>query len=522
VHRRPYFREVGLAAGLKYRWRIPGPRPHNILQTIGNGCAFLDYNGDGNLDILLAGPQLALYQGDGKGHFTDVSRATGLSQLQGHFLGCAVGDYDNDGFPDIYVSGYRTGLLLHNEHGARFRDVTREMVIKPQPWGTSCVWTDIDGDGYLDLVIGNYVNYSPTSDMQLCDENGVTISCGPRDYRARYAVIYHNERGKHFRDVTELWKLKSHGKTLGAAVADYDRSGHPALALANDLMDGDLFRVSRDGTLSNVGRESGTALDDLGSDHAGMGIDWGDYDNDGRFDLMVTTFSNEPKCLDHNEGYGLFKYYSNRTGVERPTLPYVGWGVKFFDADNDGWLDLIIANGHVNDNIRKLEPKSSYRQPVLFLHNRGGPHPFFQDDSMDAGIAALPRIVGRGLAIGDYDNDGRVDALVVDSEGRPLLLHNESTAPPDDWIGLKLVGRGKSNRDAYGAQVTLRVGDKRYLRQCQACGSYLSSSDSRVHFGLGGGQPDSITVLWPDGTAETWTNPQKGRYVTLEEGEDNR
>jgi hypothetical protein len=519
VRATPRFREVGKEAGLNYRWVIPGKRPLNILQTIGNGCAFLDYNNDGNLDILLIGPKLALYKGDGTGHFTDVTHETGLDTLHGHFLGCAVGDYDNDGFDDLYISGWRTGLLLHNEGGKTFKDVTRAMGLKPQPWGSSCGFADLKGDGYLDLYIGNYAVFRPNVDMTLCPEQGILTSCGPRDYDPLKGVLYHNEGGKRFREVTAAWgTANTHGRTLGIAFADFDRSGHVSVALANDLKPGDLLQNRGNGKLKNIGTEAGVSLDEDGETHAGMGIDWGDYDNDGLPDLFVTTFGNETKCLYHNVGYGRFTVVSKQVGIEAPALPYVAWGCKFLDADNDGWLDLLIANGHVQDNISRFEKTTTFRQPMLFLHNMGGKPVHFENATRSAGLDRLPLIVGRGLAVGDYDNDGRVDALVVDSEGRPLLLHNESLTQENGWVGFRLIGTGRSNRDGYGGVITVRAEGKRWTKECQPGGSYLSSSDPRVHFGLGTTKLESVTIRWSDGMVDTWTDLVPGRYYTAREG----
>jgi hypothetical protein len=519
-----HFREVAASAGLDYRWTIPGKHPLNILQTIGNGCAFLDYDGDGNLDILLVGLKLALYRGDGMGHFTDATRSAGLDRLRGHFLGCAVGDYDNDGYEDVYISGYRTGILLHNEGGKHFTDVTATVGLKPQPWGTSCGFADLDGDGYLDLVVANYVEFDRT-ELQLCSEGGVLTGCGPRDYEARYGVVYRNEGRRGFRNVTRSWRADFRGKGLGVAFADYDGSGRVGFAVANDLMPGDLFQNGGQsgGRLRNVGESSGVALDPEGNTHAGMGTDWGDYDNDGKIDLFVTTFGKETKCLYRNEGDGLFTYASEAAGIDPSTLPYVGWGCKFIDADNDGWLDLVVANGHVQDNIRRFEKAANYRQPTLFLRNRGRSPASFEDGTAAAGLAQLPPIIGRGVAAGDYDNDGRVDVLVVDSEGKPLLLHNESSKP-NHWLGFRLVGTGRqSNRDGYGAVITVITGGRKYVRQCHPGGSYLSSSDPRVHVGLGAAAaPEKVAVSWPDGTTQTLTRVQADRYYTIVEKSGER
>ncbi len=518
------FDDITTASGLNYRWTIPGKRPLNILQTIGNGCAFLDSNNDGNLDILLVSTDhLALYKGDGRGHFTDVSAATGLDQFKGHFLGCAVGDYDNDGYDDLYISGYHTGILLHNEHGCRFRNVTMAMDLTPQPWGTSCSFADLDGDGYLDLFVCNYLTFNAAT-PQLCKQSNIPTGCGPLYYHELKGVLSHNLAGRRFENVTQSWGVDTTGNDLGVAFADFDGSGRVGFAVANDELGGDLFQNhSADQTdpkpLSNINVRSGTASDPRGAPHGGMGVDWGDYDNDGKLDFFVTTYAKEVKCLYHNEGAGIFSNDSDRTQITPSALPYVSFGCKFLDADNDGWLDLLIANGHVQDNIAKIHSDLTYRQPLLFLYNEGGPPVVFEDATASAGSSLRRPIVGRGLSIGDFDNDGRMDALVVDSEGVPLLLHN-TTKKTGHWIGFHLIGAGRSNRDAYGAAVTVVAGGRSLMRICHADGSYLSSSDKRVHFGLGAAAHiDQVTVRWPDGNETLWRHPSIDRYHTWVENQ---
>lgn len=521
------FVEVAEKAGLGYQWEVAGEQPYTILQTIGNGCAFLDYNRDNNLDVLLVGRRLALFAGDGRGNFTDVSSETGLSEFSEHFLGCAVGDYDNDGDSDLYISGYRSGRLLRNEGGARFRDVTSEMGLKAQPWGTSCGFADLDNDGFLDLYIANYIKYDLNTKPQLCEfateKHGLVLSsCGPKLYQGLKGVLYHNQGGRGFKDVTQSWGASSHsGKGLGVAFADFDHSGRVGLAVANDEVAGDLFQNLGQGRLKNIGTQSGTAYDRDGSVHGGMGADWGDYNNDGQFDLFVATYRNEGKSLYRNEGGKVFSDVSFSSGIGQVAYPYVAFGTKFLDADNDGWLDLMLANGHVMDNIEKIE-NSAYRQPVQFLRNQGGKPTSFEDASRSAGLQALPHIVGRGLAVGDYDNDGRPDALVVDSSGKPLLLHNQSKVGKTSWVGFALSAPGaKVNRDAYGAIITVMAGGQKLMRQCQTAGSYLSASDARVHIGLGDAALESVTVRWPDGVTETWKGDEVpvGRYCRLVRGQ---
>jgi hypothetical protein len=509
-----HFSEATAAAGIHYEWRVAGKRPLTILQTIGNGCAFLDYDADGNLDILLVGPHLALYRGDGKGRFTDVTVTVGLNKMHGQFLGCAVGDYDNDGFPDIYISAYRGGILLHNDTGRHFTDVTRDAGLKPQRWGTSCTFADLDGDGRLDLYIANYAQFGPNT-PQLCNFGGIMSSCGPRDYAPEKGVLYHNEGAGRFRDVTQEWGMYYvSGRSLGVAAADFDDSGSQSLAIANDEMPGDLM-ARNGGQFHNIGLESGTAYDASSAEHGGMGIDWGDYDNDGKLDLAVATFQQEAKCIYHNEGGRLFSEQSHHLNIAIPTTPYIAFGMKWVDVDNDGWLDLVIANGHVQDNIQEIDHSLTYRQPSQMFRNIEGAR--FEDITAHASQALQKPIVGRGLAIGDYDNDGKQDILIVDSEGTPILLHNE-TAVSGSWLECKLQGV-HSNRDAIGALVTVDTGDRKLLRRCATDGSYLSASDCRVHFGLGKiSTPVTITVRWPGRGTDTFANVPANRIHILKEG----
>jgi enediyne biosynthesis protein E4 len=482
----------------------------------------LDYNNDGNLDILLVGQQPTLFQGDGKGKFANVTAAV-LGNMKAYFLGCAVGDYDNDGYEDIYLTGYREGRLLHNEKGAKFTDVTKVASIPAQQWGSSASWVDLDRDGKLDLMIANYVDFNEKTQPQLCyfptadKQKKLLSSCGPKYYTPIKGTVYQNLGGGKFGDKTPTWGMAMHtGKGLGTAAIDFDGSGRDSVAVANDEMDSDLFLNEGNNKFRNIGQESGIARDRDGSVHAGMGLDWGDYNNDGKFDLFVTTFRNEAKSLYRNDGEYLFTDVAYTTGVGRPALPYVSFGTKFLDADNDGWLDILIANGHVQDNIEQLED-TKYRQPLVFLQNQGASgQSLFTDGSKDSGVATVPHLVGRGLAVGDYDNDGRVDAIVTDNEGKPVLLHNE-TENGGHYITLGLVGT-KSNKSAHGALVEVTLPDgKKLLRHCQTDGSYMSASDPRVHFGLGTHTRASVTVTWPSGAKETFPGVPADKVTTLTE-----
>ena len=511
---KPVFVDIAAKSGLKYRWTIEGLRPLDILQTIGNGCAFLDFDNDGNLDILLIGPKLALYKGDGHGNFTDVTHATGLDKLSGHFLGCAVGDYDNDGFDDIYLSGFRTGVLLHNEHGRSFRDVTKAALLPVQPWGSACAWGDVDGDGRLDLYVGNYVQYDPGKSQRLCSSAGLMRSCGPGVYPPSLGMLFHNDGNGVFRNVTAQWQAAGFGKCLGAAFADYDGSGRQSLGLANDEMVGNLLQNHGAG-FSDMGKASGFGFMPGANIHAGMGIDWGDYDNDGHLDATVMAFSSQAKSIYRNMNNGTFEDLSTTVLLAEPTKPNVAFGCKWLDYDNDGWLDLMIANGHVYDNAGKGENTEKFLQATQLFHNDHGR--LFVDMSTKSGPDLQRPILGRGLATGDFDNDGRVDALVVDSEGAPLLLHNES-APVGHYLMVGLIGT-KSNRDGYGAILTATAGGLTQTRLCHSDGSYFSSSDKRVHIGLGGATVvDKLSIRWPSGHVDTLFHVAADRRITVQEG----
>jgi hypothetical protein len=373
----------------------------------------------------------------------------------------------------------------------------------------------VDLDGRLDLYVGNYVEFGPHTNPQLCGSSEQRTACGPSVYAAHRGVLYRNE-GSHFRDITqESGAHQVMGKALGVAWGEVDNSGRPELAIANDEVAGDLLQ--HNGTkYSNVGVASGTAFDRLGKAHGGMGIDWGDYNNDGSLDIFVATFQNEEKCLYQNRGDGTFVERSTEVGLIA-ARPYVGFGVKLFDADNDGWLDLMLANGHVMDNV-DLSRSTTYRQSMQFFQStRDSTNNLQYRDARDALDEKARRpIVGRGLAVGDYDNDGRVDALLVDSEGSPLLMHNDGSKT-GNWLSVQLQGT-ESNRDGIGTLVTVETGKLRLTRRCGTDGSYLSASDKRVHFGLGSIKSiERLTVRWPGGQQSTLSNVPINRLVTVKQ-----
>ncbi len=501
------------AAGIHFQLGHNGKSPLTILETAGCGCAFLDYDGDGFLDIFLVGqPACALYHNRGDGTFEETTAKMGIT-AQGTFMGVAVGDFDNDGRPDVFVTGYGINVLYHNQ-GNRFVEATLSSGLaahSPHDWATSAVFVDMDGDGKLDLAVGHYVTFTPQS-LQTCPFRGVEASCPPFYYEPQKLQIFRGNGQGRFADVTHSWGMDcGHGFTLGVAATDFDCDGRQDLYVANDGVAADLWHNTGKG-FTNIATLSGTAFNGEGDTQAGMGIDWGDYDNDARLDLLVTTFQDEPKSLYHNEGGGIFQFMSDAVGIGNATLKRLGFGVILQDFDGDGWSDIVIANGHVQDTVEKFRSPAAYKQTLQFFHNEQG---HFVEAANGDGWDEP--IVGRGIAVGDYDNDGRPDLLIADLEGSPLLLHND--ASPGHYLGIQLIGT-RGNRQAIGAQVTLVRPGTNALREVQTGRSYLSASDPRILSALGTStDKPSVTVHWPGGRIEHFSHLTIDRYVTLKEGE---
>lgn len=503
------YHDLSEHAGLRYSWSNHPPGPWTILETAGAGCAFLDYDGDGWMDIFLAGsPRCALYHNNHDGTFTDVTAKAGITQ-QGHWIGVAVGDYDNDGREDIYVSGYHCGMLLRNNGNGTFTNVTHKAGLEEEGWSTCAAFVDTDNDGRLDLLVGHYVNFNK-NDPQLCDYAlGVRAGCGPQVYTAEMPLLYHNNGNGTFTDVTASSGLNSaHGKDLALRIWDYDNDGKPDIYLANDHEPGDLFHNTGHGHFQNVGSASGAAYGLDGSASAGMGADCADYDRDGRLDLAVSTFSGETFELYHNTPSG-FTLDSMKAGMGA-TRRFLGWGCHFLDFNDDGWPDLVFATGHIHSNAEAADPGSTFRQkPMLFRNDHGR---FTLVPNPGSGLST-PR-VGRGLAVGDVENDGSQDILMVDFDGGPLLLHNQRRSH-NHWLGVKLIGT-RCNRDAYGARVSVRWAGGQAFQDCNPAGSYASSMDPRLHFGLGANASNlSVEVRWPNGSHSQLSHAAPDHYITV-------
>jgi hypothetical protein len=500
---------------------------------MGSGVALFDYDNDGRLDIFLVngapitdptlkgavpqkdGPRTwnRLYHQRPDGTFEDVTEKAGLQGI-GYGMGVAVGDYDNDGFEDLFVTGYGRNTLYHNNGNGTFTDVTEQSGLPGSGWSTSAAWVDYDNDGLLDLVVLRYVKWD--WDDYWCGEHreGYRSYCHPDMFPPIVPLLYHNDGNGHFTEVASQAGFAKPGKGLGIAIADYDRDGRIDIVIANDSMPEFLYHNDGGGKFSEVGLASEIALDDNGKTFAGMGVDFADYDNDGWPDLVITDLAEQRYALYRNSGDGSFTYASGASGISSMTVLHSGWGVRFLDYDNDGWKDLLIAQGHDLDTIERTSPQLHYREPLLLAKNVGGKN--FVDVSASSGSVFTQKWVARGLATGDIDNDGRIDVVVTTNDGPAYILHNE-TRTQNHWISLLLIGH-KSNRDAIGAEIKLTTKDGSQYATVSTTGSYLSSSDKRVLFGLGPNtEAKSIQIRWPSGALQTLNDIQGDRIVKIDE-----
>lgn len=510
------FTDVAAAMGLAYRYSPGGTAPLNILKvTTGAGAAFLDYDNDGWLDVLCVSlPRPALFRNEKGQHFTDVTARAGIARKEARWNGCATGDWDNDGFVDLLLTGYNTVALFHNNGDGTFTDVTEKAGIRFPRWATSAAFADVDRDGKLDLYIGAYVRF--TKGMpEWMKIRGVRLPLGPLAYEAQKGSLYLNRGGGRFEDVTASRGLNAvHGKALGVGFADADNDGDDDLYIANDEEPQDFLENDGTGHFRNIAEENNTAFNGEGGRQGGMGMDFGDYDADGRLDLFVGTFSDELKSLYRGLDSGIYEQAGLRAGVAQSTRAWVTFGSKFVDVNNDGLLDLMIVNGHVRDLVQQVDPNNSYPQRSQLFLNQGGGR--FMEISDRVGPDFRKPIVGRALAVGDFDNDGDVDALAADLEGPPVLVRNDSSRK-GNWLTLALTGT-RSNRMAIGARVEARVGSLLEVREVRTDGSLLAAHDPRVHLGLGpASRVDEIRIRWPSGTVQTLKDVSGGQVLAVRE-----
>jgi hypothetical protein len=526
------FTDVTSTLGINFEYAASHTSRKYLIETMGSGVALFDYDNDGRLDIFVVNgaplsdptpkgtiPQKAgskywdrLYHQKRDGTFEDVTEKAGLQGI-GYGMGVAVGDYDNDGFEDLYVTAYGGNRLYHNNGDGTFTDVTEKAGVGGSGWSTSAAWVDLDGDGLLDLVVLRYLQWD--FDDTWCGERreGYRAYCHPDGYRAMAPLVYHNDGNGHFTEISHKVGLAGPGKGLGIAFGDYDRDGHLDIFVANDSMPEFLYHNKGDGTFEEVALRSGVAVDGEGHTYAGMGVDFADYNNDGLPDLVVTALASQMYALYRNNGDGTFTYDSYPSGLGRMTMKHSGWGVRFMDYDNAGWKGLLINQGHDLDTVQLTFPDLRYKEPMLLARNTGKG---FEDVSTQAGEIFQKAWVGRGLAIGDIDNDGRLDAVVTGNDGALYVLHN-STKTQNHWLTLELVGH-RSNRDAIGAEVKLTTAKGSQWATVTTAGSYLSSSDKRVHFGLG---PETVVrmieIRWPSGIRQTMQDVGVDQILKIEE-----
>lgn len=498
------FEDVQPQSGIEFSLKASSSRPCGILQTNGHPVAMIQADEDRLPDLVFGGPdRIELYRNLGGFRFQRVAES-GLDR-RAVWQGCAVADVDGDGREDLFLSGYRAAALYRGLGGDRFQEVTASSGVPPDSrgaWLTSAGFADVNGDQRPDLYVGGYLRLGDRDGV--CEPlPGVRTACGPLEFEAEQGRLFLNDGRFRFRDVTRAAGLsETHGRTLGVAWGDANGDGCPDLYLANDRMPGDLYlhpgaRIRRkEGPsvprFTNRAVESGVAVSPDGYAHAGMGVDWGDLGNTGRADLVVTTYQREATALYRSEPGGLFTDASFASGLGGPTMPFVGYGVRWADFDNDGFSDLLVANGHPLHLAEKVEPGASYAQPFQLFQNRGD-ETFAEQRVCGPG---LPRsLVGRALVAGDLDGDGKIDAVISDLEGPPLLLRNVSEHH-NHWVRFRLTGP----RCPIGARITVQTGSFRAIRICNPGGSYLSSSDAAIHFGLGSvSRLEAIEAVWPDG-----------------------
>jgi len=536
------FRDVTKESGLdKFRHRSGTPEKATILETPGSGVALLDYDDDGWLDIYLLNgstfaalkgqepaPRAMLFHNNHDGTFTDVTEKAGVANERWGF-GVAVGDYDNDGWPDIYVSNYGKNRLYHNNHDGTFTDVAEKAGVALGNWSAGPTWGDYDHDGFLDLFVPGYVKFDPDHPpvagqggipITACQFRGVSsLMCGPRGLPGESDHLFHNNGDGTFTDVSKKAGVSDSQGYYGLAsvFVDLDDDDWLDLAVANDSVPRYLYRNRHDGTFEDLSYLSGFALTNEGLAQASMGIAVGDYNRDGRVDFAITTFSDDYKTLYRNDGDFNFSDVTYPAGLGAPTIPFLSWGIGFIDFDNDGLLDIFLANGHVYPSVDRRDWGTTWAERPLLFRNLDGTK--FQEVPPATGSGLADVIPARGAAFGDLFNDGRIDVVLNNMDSSPVLLRNV-VKNGNHWITLKLVGSPNGPRDAIGAKVFVTANGARQRADVISGGSYGSSSDPRLHFGLGGSaKVDRVEIRWPRGKKEELVVPGVDRILTVVEGQ---
>ena len=518
------FVDVTAEAGITFKHVNGASDRQFYLETMGSGAAFLDYDNDGNLDLYIvngaplpgfeiaASPPNVLYQNDGDGGFTDVTAAAGVGDT-GYGMGCVAADYDNDGDSDLYVTNFGENLLYRNNGDGTFTDITaRAGVGGGDKWSSSCAFVDYDHDGNLDLYVVNYLDYDIAKDRDWYDPRGRRVYANPQVYPGISDTLYRNNGDGTFTDLTrQAGVYNNEGKGLGVTCGDYDNDGHIDIYVANDTTPNFLYRNVGDGRFVDIGLFAGAAYNEHGVAEGGMGVDFGDYNNDGALDIFVTNFSNETNTLYHNTGEGALIDFTNIVGLGEASFLKLAFGTKFFDANNDGALDLFIANGHLYPT--ESDALEYAQTDQLFINTGEGT---FVDASEWSGEYFLTKRVGRGAAFGDYDNDGDIDIFVVNLNQEGNLLRNEGGSR-HNWLAIKTVGV-KSNRDGIGARVEVATHSRSQMKAVQAGSSYLSGHDLRLIFGLGTEtQAETVKITWPSGVEQRLVDVEANQLLVITE-----
>jgi hypothetical protein len=517
------FTDVTAQAGIHFTHNAGRSGRKYLPETLGAGCAFFDADGDGWPDILLINGKdfvprghrsvAALYHNNHNGTFTDVTAGSGLD-VEMYGMGVAIADYDNDGREDVYITALDGDHLFHNEGNGKFRDVTQASGIQNASFGASAAWLDYDRDGKVDLFVANYVQWTQKGDL-FCSLDGATKSyCTPESYKGTRSRLFHNLGNGRFEDVTEKAGLGDPtSKSLGVTVLDYNNDGWPDLFVANDTQPNKLYRNLGNGTFKEEGMTAGVAYGEDGVARGAMGADAADYDRSGRPHLLVGNFSNQMLGLYHNEGNGLFVDEAPSSAVGRSSLLSLSFGVFFFDYDLDGYPDILAANGHIEDEIGRIQPKVSYKETPLLFRNLGNHQ--FDNVSSQVGPAFSKAMVARGAAYADFDHDGDLDVLISTNNGPALLLRNDG-GNRNHWLNVRLVG-ARSNRDGIGAVVRVESAGGKQWNMVRSGSSYCSQSDLALTFGLGPDAAASLEVVWPSGVKQQFKNVAGNQRVTIDE-----
>lgn len=520
------FTDVTTAAGITFKHNAGKAGKKWLPETMGSGCAFLDADGDGWLDILLINSKdwtprgrrstHALYRNNRNGTFTDVTRGSGFD-VEMYGMGVTVGDYDNDGRPDVYITALEGDRLFHNEGGFKFKDVTKAAGISNAAFGTSAAWLDYDKDGKLDLFIANYVQWSPKGDLW-CSLDGAKKSyCTPESYKGAASKLYRGVDGTRFEDVSLKAQIADPtSKSLGVVVYDSNGDGWPDLFVANDTQPNKLYINQKNGTFKEVGMSAGVAFGEDGIARGAMGVDAADYDRSGRPHLVVGNFSNQMLGLYRNEGNGLYVDDAPSSTVGRASLLTLAFGVFYFDYDLDGWLDIYSANGHIDEEIERVQPKVTFAQPPHLFRNMGKGR--FEEVTSKVGADLGKPVVARGAAYGDFDNDGDLDMLITTNNGRAFLFRNDGLRGKNHWLGVRLQGV-QSNRDGIGAVVRVESASGKQWRMVHSGATYCSQSEIGLMFGLGAdAKANALEIEWPSGTKQRIANPPIDRKLLIVEG----